>query len=273
MIQFMGQCFMRDKDGLLYMRCKDDNVRLCVPKSEIAFILAHLHDSPYEAAHEGPEKFTKRIMDRFYWPTLLKDAKSYADSCDICQKIKPNRCRKPGFLIPNAVPRYPYEWVSFDLITSLPSSGRFDTIFVAVDRLSKAQFMPCSGKINTMAMAKLFLETIIFRFRLPDHIIADRDARWTSSFWKSLAGYLKLHMALSSSHHPQHDGQTERMNQTMEIMLRAYIQSNRKDWSSWLPFLQHAYNSSMHLATGYSPYFLLYSFHPKGPLDFLPTRN
>ena len=270
--QFTGQCFLRDGKGLLYLRREEDEVRLCIPKSEVAYVLSHLHDLPYESAHEGPEKFAKRICGKFYWPTLLKDAKSYVDSCDVCQKIKPDRRRKPGLLRPNPVPDLPYEWVSFDLITGLPFSGGFDAIFVAVDCLSKhAQFVPCAGKINTMQMAKLFLNTVVFRFGLPEHIIADRDARWTSSFWKSLAGYLNLHMALSSSHHPQHDGQTERTNQTLEIMLRAYVKGNRKDWSDWLPFLQHSYNSSVHSATGKSPYFLLYGYEPRGPLDFLPV--
>jgi hypothetical protein len=75
-------------------------------------------------------------------------------------------------------------------------------------------------------------------------------------------------MTLSSSCHPQHDRQTEIVNKRLEIMLRAYVAKDRHSWAEWLHLLEHAYNSTVHASTGYSPYQLLYGFTPKGPLDF-----
>ncbi|KAI0043333.1 hypothetical protein FA95DRAFT_1477895, partial [Auriscalpium vulgare] len=51
--------------------------------------------------------------------------------------------------------------------------------------------------------------------------------------------------------------------------LRAYVNATRDNWATLLPVLVHAYNSSVHSSTGFSPYFLLYGFHPKGATDFL----
>ena len=75
-------------------------------------------------------------------------------------------------------------------------------------------------------------------------------------------------MAFSSARHPQTDGQTERTNQTLEIALRAYA-TDKESWAKWLPMLAHAYNSTPHDSTGYSPIFLLLGFEPRGPVDYV----
>ena len=69
-------------------------------------------------------------------------------------------------------------------------------------------------------------------------------------------------MALSSAHHPQMDGQTEILNATIEQMLRAYVSSDKENWSSWLSVLTYSYNSSVHSSTKYSPNFLLMGYNP-----------
>jgi hypothetical protein len=76
-------------------------------------------------------------------------------------------------------------------------------------------------------------------------------------------------MALSSSHHPQHDGQTEIVNKQLEVMLRAYTAGSRDSWSQWIHLLEFAYNSNPHGSTGCAPYFLLYGFLPLAPSDFM----
>jgi hypothetical protein len=113
----------------------------------------------------------------------------------------------------------------------------------------------------------------VTRFGLPDSIIAVRDPRWTSAFWTAVAAALKTKMSLSSSHHPQHDGQTENVNRQLETMLRVYVSKDRLDWAAWLKLLEFAYNSNIHASTGTFPFMLLYGFLPKAPLDFLLPKD
>jgi hypothetical protein len=80
---------------------------------------------------------------------------------------------------------------------------------------------------------------------------------------------MKTRMSLSSSHHPQHDGQTEIVNRNLETMLRAYTAGRRDTWAEWLHLLEFTYNSNPHSSTGTSPYFLLYGFQPRAMSDFL----
>ncbi|GJE91115.1 hypothetical protein PsYK624_072640 [Phanerochaete sordida] len=80
-------------------------------------------------------------------------------------------------------------------------------------------------------------------------------------------------MWFSSSHHPQHDGQTEVANKQLEVMLRSYVSKDRASWANWLHLLQHAHNSLAAGSTGYSPYFLLYGFQPRDGLVGLKNRE
>jgi hypothetical protein len=65
---------------------------------------------------------------------------------------------------------------------------------------------------------------------LPRKIISDRDVRFTGRFWQELHRLVQTKLAMSSSFHPQTDGQTERANRTLEEMLRHYVGYKQDDW-------------------------------------------
>jgi len=64
--------------------------------------------------------------------------------------------------------------------------------------------------------------------------------------------------APSTAYHAQTDGATERLNQTLEIMLRAYTSPMQDDWCEHLPLVQLAYNTASNSSTGHSPIQLLH---------------
>ncbi|MCO5576211.1 hypothetical protein L7F22_030019 [Adiantum nelumboides] len=77
-----------------------------------------------------------------------------------------------------------------------------------------------------------------------------------------------MKLSMLSSDHPESDGRTERMNQTFEDMLRAYVSHRQSDWERYLPQLEFAYNNSKHFATSFSSFTLMYEFDPKSPIAF-----
>ena len=262
--------FLRDERGLLFFLDENYQPRLCVPRSQRNFILREAHENPLESAHAGPERLWQNLSQKFYWKRMKTNIVEFSKACDVCQKTKFSNFNRYGYLIPNPIPSRPYQSIAMDFIVNLPWSNGFNAIFVVVDRLSKqAMFIPCTTGLTAKEFAELFVKHIVCRFGLPDSIIADRDPRWTSDFWKGVAGFLKTKMALSSAHHPQHDGQTEVLNKQLATMLRAFVSEDLADWSTWLHILEFTYNNSTHGSTGTSPNFLVYGFQPKTPLDFL----
>jgi hypothetical protein len=162
-----------------------------------------------------------------------------------------------------------------DFVTQLPVTvSGYDAIFVVVDRLTKlARLIPCKTETNAEEMAKLFLDHWYSRgFGLPDDIVSDRDSRFTGRFWQDLCRQLGTKVKLSTAYHPQTDGQTERMNRTMEDMLRHYVGPTLKDWDRHLPLVEFAYNSSMHESIGTTPYKAALGLDPKVPMDVVSSK-
>lgn len=258
--------YQKGRDGLLYFLDADWIPRLCIPKSMVARMLTSIHENPYESAHAGPRRFVLRLKELFYWPSLIKDAEEFARSCDVCQKIKVDRRQQMGPLRPAHIPPRPYDTVSLDLITGLPESGeeKYDAILVIVDKLTKyATFTPTHGTLGQEGFARVFVDNVAYRFGMPTRIIADRDKRWTSAFWRSVVKAMGTSLALSSAHHPQTDGQTEVLNAYLEQMLRAYCAEDRASWAKYLQALAFAYNSATHSSTNKSPNLLLMGYAPQ----------
>ncbi len=228
------------------------------------------HESPYQTAHAEPEKLLMALSSWFYWPRMKVDIQQFCATCDICQKTKSANFNCYGKLLPHPIPGSPYESISLDLIVNLPWSDGFNAILVTVDHLTKhLQFILTTTGLTTKEFTLLFVKYVACQFGLPISMICDWDPRWTSEFWRAVAERLQVRLVLSSAQHPQHDGQTEIVNQQLETMLRAYVVEEKAFWSNWLLLLEHAYNSRTHEFTEASPYFLLYKFSPQGPLDFL----
>ncbi len=123
-------------------------------------------------------------------------------------------------------------------------------------------FIPCTTKITDEETAQLFYHHVITKFGIPTQIITDHDARWKNGFWKETCQLMGMRRALTTSHHPQADRQTEIMNQGLEIALRAYVRPQHNNWNKILDGLALLYNTTPHTSMGYSPAYLLFSFNP-----------
>lgn len=246
---------MTVKDELIYWKRK----RLYVPADAAlkARILHECHDTPM-SGHLGAAKTTARVTHHFYWPHMQKEIKQYVSSCDSCQRNKPSQQLPAGLLQPLPIPDRPWMDISMDLITHLPKSASGnDAIVVFVDRLSK-QLHAVATKTETSAsqLATLCLREVVRHHGVPASILSDRDPRFIAHFWRNLWELFQTKLRMSSSYHPQTDGQTERDNRTIEDILRSYVNSRQDDWDEYLMFAEIAYNESVQASTGFSPYYL-----------------
>ncbi|CAI7905246.1 unnamed protein product [Closterium sp. NIES-54] len=229
-------------------------------------LLEEFHDVPY-AGHFGSNKTLAGIAKYYYWPEMAADVQQFVTSCDTCQRMKSSKQKKAGLLQPLPVPEQPWQVVSLDFITELPSTSRgHDSILVVIDKFSKmGHFIPTNATATAEATARLFFDRIITIHGIPATLISDRDPKFTSKLWKELMGLLGTKLAMSSAYHPQTDGQTERLNQVVEQLLRTTCKDDVSHWDTQLPTLEFAYNNASHAATGKTPFFLCYGREPLTP--------
>ncbi|GJY10858.1 putative reverse transcriptase domain-containing protein [Tanacetum coccineum] len=86
----------------------------------------------------------------------------------------------------------------------------------------------------------------IFEHGVPILIISDRDSRFTSRFWQSMQEALGTRLDMSTTYHPQINGQSEPTIQTLKDMLRACVLDFGGSWDVHLPLVEFSYNSSYH---------------------------
>ncbi|GKD72679.1 putative reverse transcriptase domain-containing protein [Tanacetum coccineum] len=147
-----------------------------------------------------------------------------------------------------------------DFVTKLPktSTGQ-DTIWVIVDRLTKsAHFLPMKETDSMEKLTRQYLKEVVSRHGVPVSIISDRDSRFTSHFWQSLQKALGTRLDMSTTYHPQTDGQSERTIQTLEDMLRACVMDFGKGWDRHLPLVEFSYNNNYHTSIKATPFEALY---------------
>ena len=77
-------------------------------------------------------------------------------------------------------------------------------------------YEPVKVTIDAPGLAEVIIDVVVQYYGLPDSIISDRGAIFTSKFWFSLCYFLDIKRQLSTTFHPQIDGQTERQNSTMK---------------------------------------------------------
>jgi len=152
-------------------------------------------------------------------------------SCPECQRNKSARHQPYGLSSPLELPYSPWQSIAMDFITELPLSEGHDQLWVVIDRFTKmAHFLPLQKDGKTTAdLAIIFAREIWKHHGLPTDIVSDRDSRFTSEVWKEFLRLLEIRPRMSTGFHPQTDGQTERLNQTIEAYLRAFVSREQDD--------------------------------------------
>ena len=94
------------------------------------------HDTPV-TGHSGQWKTTELVAQNYWWPGMGCYIARYVKGCDLCNRTKTFLAALAGKLMPNRIPYRRWQIISVDLIMELPQSHGYDSILVAVDRLSK----------------------------------------------------------------------------------------------------------------------------------------
>ncbi len=226
--------------------------QLVLPKQCRSTVLQLANKIPLEG-HMAKNKIARRVLQRFYWPTLYKDVGDFCKSCGECQKTSPRGVRRAP-LIPLPIMEEPFSRIAMDIMGPLPrsrSGNRY--ILVVCDYATRYPEAVPLRSIDAEHVAEELVK-LFARVGVLEEIPREQlDVPAVVRSLSTPADQADPHKPVS----PPTDGLVERFNQTLKSMLRKAATEDGKEWDRLIPYLLFAYREVPQSSTGFSPFELL----------------
>lgn len=246
--------------GILYCVETDSNLRVIPPTTQRKRLFQLAHGGRF-GGHLGDVKVHSELRRHYWWPEMRKDVAKWTRACLVCVTRSPGRAVRPPLTpIPVAGP---FDRVSVHLIQFPRSQDGNQYAVVFVDYLTKWPEVFAVADQSAATVAKLLVEEIVTRHRVPAEVLSDRGQCFLSGLMKEVESILGFHKVNTTAYHLQTDGLVERFNRTLTAMLAKTVQSGGRDWDHQLPYVLFAYRASLQE----SPFFLLYGRDPRLPVE------
>ena len=224
----LAQSYLADINNTKYARWSKDTLgfiqidqRIYVPPSgDLRLcVLCTYHDHPV-SGHFGINKTLALLHREYTWPEVRTMVTDYCRSCTTCSRNKAKHHKPYGLHRQLPVPSCLWNSISMDFIEHLPTSEGLTSILVVVDHFTKQSiFIPTYDTITSAQLAELFVVHVFSKHGVPSHIMSDCGSEFVSHFFRSLGKALDMKLHFTSRYHPEGDGQTECVNQTLEQYL------------------------------------------------------
>jgi hypothetical protein len=201
---------------------------------------------------------------------MKKEIAEYIARCMECQRVKDEHRHPAGLLQPLPIPEWKWEVVTMDFIIGLPRTNKqHDSIMVVVDKLTKsAHFIPLKTTHKETNVVDVYMREVARLHGIPKTIVSDRDPKFTSKFWRGLFKGFITTLNFNTTYHPESDGQTKRVNQVIEDMLRKYVMDKPSIWEDYLHLVEFAYNNGYQASLKISPFEALYGRKCNTPISW-----
>ncbi len=181
-------------------------------RNEIEPILSLAHEHPL-SGHFGLEATLTKLKERYYWPKMKNDIKSYIQTCDQCQRRGKTTDENELHSIKIKEPFY--QW-GIDIVGPLTETSRGNKyIVVAIDYFTKYPEARVLSNTNAKSVANFIYEDIICRHGCPRKIISDRGTHFNNQVIEKLLERFKIRHNLSTPYHPKTNRLVERFNKTL----------------------------------------------------------
>jgi hypothetical protein len=153
--------------------------------------------------------------------------------------------------------------VGLDRDGPFPESRGHNYLWVIICRMtSTVHLVPIMINVTVAELSWKYLHKIVRLHGLPSSIVSDRDSKFTSRWWKELQRILGTKLLMSTSFHPQTDGQSEHAICNVTQILRTVVQPDQTDCVEKIDMVEFAINSSISKSTGYAPLELSEGYMP-----------
>uniref|UniRef100_A0A8C7WS27 Gypsy retrotransposon integrase-like protein 1 n=1 Tax=Oryzias sinensis TaxID=183150 RepID=A0A8C7WS27_9TELE len=240
----------------------ETHYQIICPSSRCQEVWRRVHEA---AAHAGIDKTLVSLRKNFYWPGMEGEVRQFHQGCAACS-LQKSRVEPKAPLHPVTV-SYPLEVIALDFLSLGRTADEFPYILVATDQFTRFAWAIPTRDQTAQTTVKAIWANIIQNFGCPTRFHSDRGTNFESALMKELCETYGVVKSRTTPYHPAGNGSAERFNQTLLKMLRALEEEKQNFWPQYLAELVHAYNNTVHSATGYTPSFLMFGRHLRLPVD------
>lgn len=177
-----------------------------------------IFDSIHATAHPGARAGRRLVSKHFVWHGMNRDVNNWTFQCLDCQRSKIVRhTRAPTESL--ETPSSRFQVIHLDIVGPLEVSAGHKYILTIIDRYSRWPEAIPLVDVSALSCARALLSGWVCRFGLPEVIITDRGAQFTSSLWHELSLMLGTKLHHTTSYHPQSNGLIERFHRQLKEAL------------------------------------------------------
>jgi hypothetical protein len=250
------------------------NVLLAVPEVMVPTILHIYHDSLL-GNHQGINRSYQTIRKKFFIHNLYQKLYDFVRTCNICQSRKtPNNVKL------DYVPRIPTDFrplkdVSCDIKHMVSSYTGHKYLLIIVCNITRYVIAEPLIKCDSMNIAEIMLNRLVFRFGPPNSITMDSDRALENKVMNYIYNSLDIKTKIIS---PYNHGSliTERFCQTISNLILSNLTETGQNWPLFVQSAVYSYNTfSIPSLENYSPHYLVHlnDIEPVTPLNLAPIPN
>ena len=250
----------------LYKTGRDGVLRRAVNKEEARKILPECHEGVC-GGHFATDSTARKILTAgYFWPSLFKDCAKYCQSCPTCQAYG-----RRAFAHTELHPIFPtgaFEKWGLDFVGALPKTARRNEyLIVATNYLTKWSEVATVKKCTQDVAADIMFNQVICRYGCPLEVITDQGSHFTGGVITKLLSKLSVKHRRVTPYYPQANGMVEKTNGILTGIISKMILDKQHTWDDHVGEALWAYRTTHKLATGYTPFQLVFGFEAVLPIE------
>jgi Integrase zinc binding domain/Retroviral aspartyl protease len=250
-------------------------ITLCSEKIEVTddsekqSILVECHDSP-NGGHMGIDKTFEKIQQKYTWTGLHKDVLNFVTKCEICQLSKVGGRKNKCKMKITSMSKHPFDILSLDCVGPLTPTLEHGYKYILTVQCDLTKYVIAIPLVNMEAssISKAFVEQIVLRYGIPNHIRTDLGSDFTSKLFTNMCKLLKIDKRTTAPFSTSSNVELERIGREIGNQLRCYFSRDPQGWASYLQYILFSYNNTKNSTTNFAPFELLYGHEAILPLTF-----
>ena len=265
-------------DNLLYLRIttptgQDSTPVFVVPAGKRQAAIDGCHRS---TRHQGRDRTLSLLKERFWWPGMSRSLFQAVSTCGRCKQyeakgqlppMNPILCTEPMELVH-------IDYVGMEVTVAAKEKPVVKNVLVVVDHFTRYVQAYVTKNHTARMTARVLYNNYFSVFGFPQRLMSDQGTEFCGQVISAMCSLLGIEKICTTLYHPQMNGSAEQVHQTLQRMIGKLDPEKRKKWPYHIGSILIAYNATRSMVTGFSPYFLMFRWRPRLPIDLLfPTHR